>query len=260
MPRRILLAEDGLVNQKVVVSLLTKRGHHVTIVGNGQEAVEAVAQGAFDLVLMDVQMPVMDGFAATSVIRQWERDTGRSLAIIAMTAHAMQGDRQRCLDAGMDGYVSKPFRPQELFAAVEGIKPAADAPDCAATESANAPTTLPPFNRETALANVGGSEELFQEIVELFTRECPKQIDAMRQARMTGNNADLARIAHTLKGAISHFEAQSAWEAALRIETMARDGRLDDYEAAWSSLKQEIARLQAALAQGLHVSVNSARD
>ena len=127
-PRRILLAEDGLVNQKVAVSLLTKRGHHVTVVENGQAAVEAVAQQPFDLVLMDIQMPVMDGFMATSAIRQWERQTGRRIAIIAMTAHAMEEDRQQCRDAGMDGYISKPFRPRELFAAVEATKPNVDEP------------------------------------------------------------------------------------------------------------------------------------
>ena len=127
MPRRILLAEDGLVNQKVAASLLTKRGHLVTVVGNGQEAVEAVARSQFDVVLMDMQMPVMDGFAATAVIRNWERETGRTIAIIALTADVMQGDRQRCLDAGMDGYVSKPFRSRELFTAVEGVQPAANA-------------------------------------------------------------------------------------------------------------------------------------
>ena len=124
-PRRILLAEDGMVNQKVAVSLLTKRGHHVTVVNNGQAAVEAVAQHSFDVLLMDIQMPVMDGFAATSAIRKWEQAAGRKTTIIAMTAHAMQEDRQRCLEAGMDGYISKPFRPRELFAAVEGDVPQA---------------------------------------------------------------------------------------------------------------------------------------
>ena len=123
-PRRILLAEDGLVNQKVAVSLLTKRGHNVTVVSDGQAAVEAVAQHPFDLVLMDVQMPVMDGFAATEAIRKWERETGQRIAIIAMTAHATKDDRQRCLDSGMDGYIAKPFRPQELFSAVEQTRPA----------------------------------------------------------------------------------------------------------------------------------------
>jgi len=124
VPRRILLAEDGLVNQKVAVGLLTKRGHHVTVVGDGQAAVEAVtgdgdAGQPFDLVLMDIQMPVLDGFAATAEIRKWEQASGKRVAIIAMTAHATSDDRQHCLEAGMDGYIAKPFRAQELFSVVE---------------------------------------------------------------------------------------------------------------------------------------------
>ena len=122
--RRILLAEDGLVNQKVAVGLLTKRGHHVTVVGDGQAAVEAItgdtnAQQPFDLVLMDIQMPLLDGFAATAEIRKWEQASGKHVPIIAMTAHATPDDRQHCLEAGMDGYIAKPFRAQELFSAVE---------------------------------------------------------------------------------------------------------------------------------------------
>jgi two-component system, sensor histidine kinase and response regulator len=123
VPRKILLAEDGLVNQKVAVGLLTQRGHKVTVVSNGQAAVDTVMQGAFDLVLMDIQMPVLDGFEATAAIRSWEHKSGRRISIIAMTAHAMKDDRQRCMDAGMDDYISKPFRPQELFRAVEEAKP-----------------------------------------------------------------------------------------------------------------------------------------
>jgi CheY-like chemotaxis protein len=121
--RRILLAEDGLVNQKVAVGLLTKRGHQVTVVSDGQAAIEAVKEQPFDLVLMDIQMPVLDGFAATAAIRDWERHSGGRLAIIAMTAHATEDDRRHCLEVGMDGYISKPFRAQELFSVVEETVP-----------------------------------------------------------------------------------------------------------------------------------------
>jgi CheY-like chemotaxis protein len=127
--RRVLLAEDNVVNQRVAVGLLSGRGHHVTVVANGREAVERLARETFDLVLMDLQMPVMGGLEATAVIREQEPRTGRRTRIIAMTAHAMSRDRERCLAAGMDGYLSKPIDKEELFAAVEsrdgaGVTPA----------------------------------------------------------------------------------------------------------------------------------------
>ena len=120
-PLAILLAEDNAVNQRLAVRLLEKRGHSVVVTANGAEAVAAFAERPFDAVLMDVQMPVMNGFEATSAIRARERDTGRRTPIIAMTAHAMSGDRDRCLSAGMDGYVQKPIQPAELFAAIERV-------------------------------------------------------------------------------------------------------------------------------------------
>jgi PAS domain S-box-containing protein len=116
---RILIAEDNLVNQRVAAGLLMKRGHQVTVVSNGREALAALQAETFELVLMDVQMPDMDGFEATAAIRDWERTTGRHVRIVAMTAHAMTGDKERCLAAGMDGYLSKPIDQRSLYAAVE---------------------------------------------------------------------------------------------------------------------------------------------
>jgi CheY-like chemotaxis protein len=117
-PLKILLAEDNRVNQAVATAMLSKRGHQVTVAGDGMEALEAMAAGEFDLVLMDVQMPEMDGFDATRAIREREAGASRRIPIVAMTAHAMAGDRERCLEAGMDDYVSKPITPTELFEAI----------------------------------------------------------------------------------------------------------------------------------------------
>jgi CheY-like chemotaxis protein len=117
--RRVLVAEDNPVNQQVALGLLTRRGHRVTLVENGREAVDAVARDPFDVVLMDLQTPVMGGLDATAAIRAREAESGRRVPVIAMTAHAMRGDRERCLDAGMDGYLSKPIDKDALFAAVE---------------------------------------------------------------------------------------------------------------------------------------------
>jgi CheY-like chemotaxis protein len=120
-PLRVLLVEDGLANQKLAVGMLQRWGHHVSIANNGQVAVDLWQEQAFDLILMDLQMPVLDGISATRIIRQREQQRGGHIPIIAMTAHAIKGDRERCLAAGMDGYLSKPVRRQELAQAIEPL-------------------------------------------------------------------------------------------------------------------------------------------
>jgi CheY-like chemotaxis protein len=118
---RILLAEDNAVNQLLATRLLEKQGHHVATVGNGRAALERLEKETFDLILMDIQMPEMDGFEATAAIRKQEESTGKHLPIVAMTAHAMEGDRERCLAAGMDGYIAKPVRAKDLIDAIENL-------------------------------------------------------------------------------------------------------------------------------------------
>ena len=120
-PLRILLAEDNPVNQEVAVHLIERRGHSVIVAENGRQAIEAIERHKFDLVLMDVQMPEMGGLEATRIIREKEKGSGQHLPIIAMTAHAMQGDREQCLEAGMDGYLAKPIDPKTFLQTVEGI-------------------------------------------------------------------------------------------------------------------------------------------
>ncbi len=180
-PLHILLTEDSVVNQTVAVRLLEKRGHKVQVAVNGREAVEATGRTQFDVVLMDVQMPIMDGFEATATIRRREQATGGHLPIIAMTAHAMKGDRERCLEAGMDGYVSKPVRPQELFAAVERHgQPQADGQGLEREEGSDPP--CPAVDWEGALARLAGDRELLVELVGVFLEECPKLRQAIAQA------------------------------------------------------------------------------
>ncbi|WDI43887.1 hybrid sensor histidine kinase/response regulator [Bremerella sp. P1] len=249
IPRNILLAEDGVVNRKVAQSLLENRGHHVIAVENGQLAVDAYRSGTFDLILMDVQMPVLDGFAATEEIRRLEEGTSHKIPIIALTAHAMKGDRERCLAGGMNDYVSKPFRPDELFAAVERVKPifvASQAEE--ADPEDNAEENHLPFHLERALENVGGSEEILDEMIDLFTTECPKQLNDIQTAFAAGDNEKFIRSAHTLKGSVALFAADEATAAARRIEFMGRDNELGDFADAWDDLKQNISELLSALA------------
>jgi CheY-like chemotaxis protein/HPt (histidine-containing phosphotransfer) domain-containing protein len=257
--RQILLAEDGVINQKVASELLTKRGHHVTLANNGEEALKKFHERDFDLILMDIQMPVLDGFAATAAIRKSELGTPRHIPIVAMTAHAMTGDRERCLNSGMDAYVAKPFRPQELFRVVEQLQPLhatsaietdevanqsviANLPDRPTSES-GAP---PAFDREEALQRVGDSEEILRELVELFRVEGPKQMAEIQQRKSAGDLVGLSRSAHTLKGSVGIFAAQAAYDTALRIETMGRSGDLTDFDDAWADLQREIDRLSSA--------------
>ncbi|QEG33125.1 hybrid sensor histidine kinase/response regulator [Bythopirellula goksoeyrii] len=256
IPRRILLAEDGVVNRKVAVGLLEKRGHLVTAVENGKEAVQAWSGAPFDAILMDVQMPEMDGFEATAAIREMENEQRSHIPIIAITAHAMKGDRERCLEAGMDNYVSKPFRPVELFAAIEELdsRPSESVVrlPVETSEKDNSSTDLlPAFNRAEALVNVGGSDEFLREMVQLFLTECPKQLAEIEKTHSEGDQQALARAAHTFKGSVSMFAAEAATAAAKQIEEMSRSGDLGEYDQAWFELQQRADELVAALKQEL---------
>ena len=259
----ILLAEDNTVNQRLAVRILEKWGHTVMVVGNGKEALAASERAAFDLILMDVQMPEMDGFAATTAIREKEHSANLALStpdsrlqtldsrlshipIVAMTAHALKGDRERCLEAGMDAYVSKPLHAQELLEVIERMVPAATAAETGSLDEVEAPVSV--FDRNMALARFGKDRELLQEIVVLFLDEAPRLLSEIR-ASITRRDANaLERAAHTLKGAVGNFGARSAFEAALRLEVMGRDGDFAKAAEACVELEKEIARLERALA------------
>ena len=245
--RRVLLAEDGIVNRKVAESLLENRGHQVTSVENGQLAVEAFRCAKFDVILMDVQMPVLDGFAATAEIRELEADSPDKIPIIALTAHAMKGDRERCLAAGMNEYVSKPFRPAELFAAVERTALSAT-PEPENASSPELTNGVHAMDQERALENVGGNRDVLNEMIDLFTTECPKQMSEIQSAYHSGDVKRLIRSAHTLKGSVALFGADKATAAARRVEFMGRDNQLEEFTEAWSELQADIDKLMSDLA------------
>ncbi len=246
---KILLAEDNLVNQKLAVRLLEKRGHAVTVAANGREAVDALEQRQFDVVLMDIQMPELDGFEATALIRQKESALGGHVPIIAMTAHALKGDRERCLAAGMDAYVSKPLQAESLLEAVEAYaaKPTRDSPHPNSRTAIVSESPLM-FDRAAVLARVGGDAGLLKEIRDLFTQECPQYLEAIRRAILENDPEKLRRAAHTFKGSIGNFGDSPALAAAQALETMGRENHLNAAQEMFEQLLRHMDRLQPALA------------
>ncbi len=244
-PLCLLLVEDNPVNQKLAVRLLEKQGHTLIVAGNGREALDAIERQAFDLVLMDVQMPEMDGLEATALLRQRERGTGRHLPILAMTAYAMQGDRERCLEAGMDGYVSKPIQPSELWEAIEAIasQPASASPSDRGIGTMDAAI----LDRSELLGHVGGDLGLARELIGVFRAEYPRLRRDIDVALSTGDGKLLHRAAHTLKGSVGTFGARAARDAAERLERMASKGELALAVEAVAQFDVELERLRPIL-------------
>ncbi len=234
---RILLAEDNLVNQRLAVTMLERMGHIVSVAPNGEKALEAVAKETFDLVLMDVQMPRMDGIEATRAIRETEKELGTHVPILAMTAYALHEDRERCLAAGMDGYLSKPINAQELFEAIDNLLG-----DGSHTEPPKAtPTRDRKVVDKTAIYNrVGGDIELLRDIVSLFLDESPVLVAEIREAIRSDDSERLQAAAHTLKGSVANFGAESAVAATLALENMGRNREMDQALYGLVTLDKEI--------------------
>jgi CheY-like chemotaxis protein/HPt (histidine-containing phosphotransfer) domain-containing protein len=253
-PLRILLAEDNPVNQKLAVNLLEKQGHAVTVAGNGREALAALyppdsppeeaGPRLFDVVLMDVQMPEVDGLRTTRAIRERERAAGGHLPVIAMTAYALKGDRERCLEAGMDGYVAKPIRRTELLEALQAVVPALAGPGA---RPADEGASRGPLDMTAALAVVMGDRQLLAELAGLFLAECPRWMTEMRAAVAAGDPPRLQLSAHALKGGVAAFAAGAAYEAALRLEELGRAGDLSAAPEALAALAREVEYLRSAL-------------
>ena len=236
---RILLAEDNRVNQAVASRILAKLGHILVIAGNGLEAIEQLKQQPFDLVLMDVQMPEMDGILATKVIREHEKSTHDHIPIIAMTAHAMTGDRARCLAAGMDGFLTKPISPEEVDAAIFAALKDTSQPDHdAGVDKQREKTTEVSelaWNLSTTLEQLGGDETLLQEVIEIFLEEAPKHLAALRLAVTQGMAKTVETSAHTLKGELGYLCVPEISQRASQIEEM---GRSNDIRGAAALLPQ----------------------
>jgi HPt (histidine-containing phosphotransfer) domain-containing protein/CheY-like chemotaxis protein len=254
-PLHVLLTDDNAFNQKVGVLKLQKYGHTVVVAGSGREALARLEQEKFDLVLMDVQMPEMDGFEATGIIRTREKETGQHMPIIAMTGRAMKGDREQCLAAGMDGYVTKPVQDAALWQAIREVLPAellnrprsssvpAVAPVAAVEASAGVV-----LDRAVLVARIGGNEKLLNELVEVFREDCGKLVPELRAALLEGDAARLGEAAHSLKGMVAFFGVESATEAARHLEKLGRQGDLSAAQDALGRLSHELDRLDAGLA------------
>jgi signal transduction histidine kinase/CheY-like chemotaxis protein/HPt (histidine-containing phosphotransfer) domain-containing protein len=246
---RVLLAEDNEVNQELAVRILEKRGHSVFVAGDGQQSLEALEREAFDIVLMDVQMPVMDGLTATAAIREMEKGNGKHIPIVALTAHAMKGDRERCLEAGMDAYLSKPLRVQELLETLARLVPQPVQQESTPTPPDETGSEDEVLDRGVALQQVEGDRELLAKMVKLFADQAPKQLEKIRQAVRDADAGALEKSAHKLKGSTGNFGAKQAFVTALRLEVMGRNGELTGAWELCAQLDAEVGRLRQALVE-----------
>ncbi len=250
-PLRVLLAEDNLINQKVAVNLLRRMGHETTVAANGREAMSRHGADPFDLILMDLQMPEMDGFEAVTAIRTRERRTGAHIPIIALTAHAMMGDRERCLNSGFDGYLTKPIRAAELFQAIEDF-----ARESLAAAAAHAGDSVTPaFDQAAALESIGGDRGLYDEIARLFLDDAPRMRAQIRETIHRRDAQALRRAAHSLKGAATHFAAQGVIDAAERLEHLGKSEDFVDADVALAALERAFDRVLPALKESLTHSI-----
>ena len=240
---RVLLVEDNAVNQLVALRILERQGHAVTIAGDGKKALAALKKDSYDLVLMDIQMPEMNGWGATRAIRESEKSTRAHIPIAAMTAHAMKGDRERCIAAGMDDYLTKPIHIPELLALVDKI----GSRKAVAERLPPVPATEPAIDLATVLGRLDGDRGLFDEMAQLFREECPRIMEDIRRGVDTRDAKALEGHAHNLKGSSANLGAVAVSRAAAALEDCARSGNLVRADELFKSLKRSLGDLLSEL-------------
>jgi CheY-like chemotaxis protein/HPt (histidine-containing phosphotransfer) domain-containing protein len=245
---RILLAEDNMINQELALGILEKVGYRADAVANGKEVLSAFGKGSYDLILMDVQMPEMDGFEATAAIRRKEREGGKHIPIIAMTAHAMKGDRERCLEAGMDDYLTKPIQPRSLTEVIgrwvdkqDSVKPEVPSVEPVKEEEV--------FDKTGFLERLGGDESLFRKLLSMFFNDAPIQIERIQQHLKDEDLAGMRLRAHSLNGATANLGANALQKAASEIEAAAKNGDLDRARELVPNLQKEFERLKCSIGE-----------
>lgn len=247
---RVLLAEDNRVNQRLATHILERFGHRVELARTGKEAVEAVLRDRFDVILMDIQMPEMDGLEATRRIREFENGKGRRTPIVAMTAHAMVGDRDRFIEAGMDDYVSKPISRDRLREVLRGVQGMGTPPQNEATSavtSVEPSTASAPFERAAFMAQADHDVDLVCTLVKVFTEDRPMLTTRIEEALGSRDAEAIERSAHAIKGALGVFVAEPAYECALHLESLARDGDVESAQDWYPELLRTVLFLEDAL-------------
>jgi PAS domain S-box-containing protein len=253
---RVMVADDNHINQKVISSLLNKMGHRADVVADGKEALEAFKLVPYDVLLMDVQMPEIDGFEACRQIRALEESKGRHTPIIAITAHARKEDREKCLAAGMDDYVSKPIKPRDLRAAL--ARRMTGARIIPSTNSApQSPIHGDVLNFSEALSLVGGNRELLCEIARIFLDQYPKLLEKTHQALSRSDFELLGGAAHTLASSVGQLAGQRAFAAAKKLEQVSNEGNQSQASEALAELEWELQLLRSAVSDPAYFSLSS---
>jgi two-component system sensor histidine kinase/response regulator len=253
---QVLLAEDNEINQMVAENILTEVGFRVVVANNGREAVAAFQSQAFDVILMDVHMPELDGYQVTEAIRLLEKETGKHIPIIALTANAIKGDKERCFTAGMDGYVSKPFHSQELLDAIREVVDVSQAQlevvgqQLATVLQGRIPPQIPVdevLDCEKIANRLNGNTELLKKVVGLFNQCYPEQLQTIEMAIQAQNGKLLEETAHAIKGAIGNFTEKAAFLSAYRLEKMGRENKFNQAVETFQCLSTEVKLLEEAL-------------